>query len=357
MGGPATVVRGVWSLCLSLSSGEGCSLHPVNAVVASIQSSLKSVADVNPTFMSVDEKAWALRALVEAETQLGELRLRVMAAADDVADAEGSRSAGAWLSHHARLRRGDAASDLALAKALDRDRPVLAASVREGRVNIAQAKVNVAALAEIPTRVGVEVLAKAEVHLVDLAAEHDPTELAKLGRRILEVVDPERFEAEEARKLIDAEKHAGEKQRLRMRALGDGTTRISAIVSDATAARLATYLHAFTNPRLADGAVRSSADEAGQSPDERPVFGGPLAMLGRPKQLAEAFGQLMEALDPSRLPIHGGDATNVTVTISFEDLLKDLGWRPSTTVSRVTGSTPSPQAKPDAWRARPSTLR
>lgn len=126
-------------------------------------------------------------------------------------------------------------------------------------------------------------------------------------------------------KLADAERHAGEKQRLRMRALGDGTTRISAIVPDATAARLATYLHAFTSPRLADGAVRSAADEAGRSAAEKPVFGGPLAMLGRPKQLAEAFGQLMEVLDPSRLPIHGGDATNVTVTISLKDLEQGLG--------------------------------
>src|SRR5690606_37497022 len=146
-----------------------------------------------------------------------------------------------------------------------------------------------------------------ETHLVGLAAEHDPSAFAKLGRRILEVIDPERFEEEEARKLANAEKHAAEKQRLNMRALGDGTTRISAIVPDATAARLATYLHAFTNPRLADGAVRGAADESGQSPAEKPAFGGPLAMLGRPKQLAEAFTQLLETLDPSRLPIHGGD--------------------------------------------------
>src|SRR5690606_16605593 len=74
-----------------------------------------------------------------------------------------------------------------------------------------------------------------------------------------------------------------------------------------------------------DGAVRGAADESGQSPAEKPAFGGPLAMLGRPKQLAEAFTQLLETLDPSRLPIHGGDATNVTVTISLADLKNDLG--------------------------------
>ena len=300
-------------------------MHLVNAVVESIRASLKSVADVNPTFMGADDKAAALRSLVAAETQLVELRLRVLVSADDVAGAEGFRSAAAWLSHHTRMRRGDAAADLSLATALDGERPVLAAAVREGRVNVAQARVIAGALAELPTRVGVEVIAKAEAHLVDLADDHDPSALAKLGRRILEVIDPDRFEEEEARKLADAEKHAAERQRLRMRALGDGTTRITAIVPDATAARLATYLHAFTNPRLADGAVRTRADEAGQSDTEKPQFGGPLAMLGRPRQLAEAFAQLLEALDPKRLPVHGGDATNVTVAIALADLKNDLG--------------------------------
>lgn len=299
--------------------------HPVLGAAASIDEVLKSLADVNPTFMTTQEKATALVEFVSLESRLAEVRLRVLAAADDVSEAQGFRSTGDWLSHHARIRRSDAAADLSLSKALDRDRPVLAVGLREGRVNLRQARVIAAALDELPTRVGAEVLAKAEVHLVRLAAEYDPSELAKLGRRILEVIDPERFEEEEARTLADAEKHASEKQRLRMRAMGDGTTRISAIVPDAAAALLATYLHAFTNPRLSDGAVRNRTDEAGQEASEKPAFGGPLAMLGRPKQLAEAFSQLLEAIDPSRLPIHGGDATNVTVTITLADLQKKLG--------------------------------
>src|SRR5690606_21772159 len=146
-------------------------------------------------------KATALVEFVSLESRMAEVRLRVLAAADDVAEAEGFRSAGTWLSHHARVRRTDAVADLSLAKMMDRGHPVLAAGVREGRVNIAQARVIEAALAELPTRVGVDVIAKAETHLVGLAAEHDPSALAKLGRRILEVIDPERFEEEEARKL------------------------------------------------------------------------------------------------------------------------------------------------------------
>ncbi|GGD17342.1 HNH endonuclease signature motif containing protein [Nocardioides daphniae] len=303
-------------------------MHPVNAVAEAISASLKSVCDVNPTFMSADEKAYALLSLLEVESRTAELRLRVMAAAGDVAEREGFRSIATWLAHHGHVRRGDAAADLRLAEALDRERPTLAAGVREGRVTIAQARVIAAAVEELPDRVGRDVIEAAEAKLVELAADHDPSDLAKLGRRILEVVDPDRFEDEEARRLADAEKHASERQRLRMRALGDGTTRITAVVPDATAARLGTYLHAFTNPRLADGAVRTNA---AHQEDEKPAFG---TRITHPRRMAEAFTQLLETLDPTRLPIHGGDATHVMVTIPFEALKRDLG------VATIDNATP-----------------
>src|SRR5690606_24604678 len=48
-------------------------------------------------------------------------------------------------------------------------------------------------------------------------------------------------------------------------------------------------------------------------------------VVNHPRRLAEAFAQLLETLDPSQLPVHGGDATNVTVTIPFETLKTGLG--------------------------------
>jgi len=251
---------------------------------------------------------------------MDEVFLRLLGTCDDVAEADGHRDVAAWLSARAQVRRSDAAADHRLAKALDRDLPVLARSLREGRVNLAQARVIAAAIEELPAHVGQDVIAQAEAQLVELADEHDPTALAKLGRRILELVDPERFEAEEARALAETEKRAAEKQRLRIRALGDGTSRITAVVPDATAARLSTYLHAFTNPRLSDGSVRSSA--ADQNDVDVPRFG---ERVSHPRRMAEAFGQLLEVLDPSRLPVHGGDATHVMVTIPFETLKAELG--------------------------------
>ena len=295
-------------------------MHPLREATAVIGTVLKSVADVNPTFMPSTDKSAVLLELIETRTRLDEVFLRLLSSCDEVAEADGHRDVAAWLAAQAQVRRSDAAADLRLAKALDQSLPVLARSLREGRVNIAQARVIAAAVEELPAHVGQDVIEAAEAKLVELADEHDPTALAKLGRRILEVVDPERFEAEEARALAEAERRADERQRLRIRALGDGTSRITAVVPDATAARLATYLHAFTNPRLSDGAVRSNV--ADQDEADQPRFG---ERVSHPRRMAEAFGQLLEVLDPSRLPIHGGDATHVMVTIPFETLTAELG--------------------------------
>lgn len=294
-------------------------MHLMTETADAVQELVKAAADLNPTFMETADKAAALLTWLEVENQVAELRLRVMACAGDVAEAEGFRSVATWLAHHGRVRRADAAADLRLAEALDRTLPTLARSLREGRVTLAQAHVVARAVSEIPDSVGADVIARAEAELVRLAEDHDPSELATLGRRILEVVDPDRFEEVERRRLEDAERNARERQRLRIRSLGDGTARISGVVPDAVAARLTTYLHAFTNPRLRDGTARPEMADDSTSTHG---FGSPTS---HPRRLAEAFGQLLETLDPRRLPIHGGDATTLTVTVSLETLRSGLG--------------------------------
>ena len=59
--------------------------HPIVAAVGSVRSTLKSIGDANPTFMTTDDKAAALTELVRAEGQLAELRLRILADAGDLA--------------------------------------------------------------------------------------------------------------------------------------------------------------------------------------------------------------------------------------------------------------------------------
>ena len=292
--------------------------HPILAAVSDIRAILKGVAGANPTFMSTSEKAVALRELVAAEAQLVELRLRVLADAGDLADATGAKDAAGWLAHQTRTRFADARADLALAGVLDRERPVLAAGMREGAVTLAQAHVIRRALDALPAAVDADTVDRAEAHLVACAGEFGPKELGRIGRRVLDVVAPEIAEAAEAARLADLETAAAERTRMTMRRQGDGTTRISALVPDAVATRLATYLEAFANPRA------HAPDNDPRASRRRGRAGDPFTRLPYPRRMGEAFARFLETADPTRLPIHGGDATTVIVTIPLASLRAEL---------------------------------
>ncbi len=311
--------------------------HPVVAAVADVRARLKSVAGANPTFMGAGEKATALVELVAAEAQLAELRLRILADAGDLAAGTAAGTAGGaavrdaagWVAHHTRTSFADARADLRLAGALDRDRPVLAAAMRDGAASLAQARVIDRALTALPAGVDAQTVAAAEAHLVARAGEFGPKELGRIGRRILDVIAPDIAERAEAARLADLEAHAAEKTRLTLRRLGDGTTRISGRLPDATGTRLATYLEAFTNPRThrdpdPDPDPRNPRDTQ-DTPDRQSRAGDPVARLAYPTRMGRAFVELLETLDSHRLPIHGGDATTVVVTIAYDALLADLG--------------------------------
>ncbi|MBL0746724.1 HNH endonuclease signature motif containing protein [Nocardioides baculatus] len=282
--------------------------HPIVAAASDVRAALKGVAGVNPTFMSTADKADALTELGRAEAQLAELRLRILADAGDLAHETAAKDAAGWLAKATRTRFSDARADLALAAALDRDRALVAAAMREGSVTLAQAHVIRRTVDALPSSVDADTVAAAEAHLVAQAAEFGPKELGRIGRRVLEVVAPEIAEAAEAARLAEQEANAAERTRLTMRRLGDGTTRISGRVPDAVATRFATYLEAFTNPRVAG--VGTGGDAV-----VRPAY---------PKRMGDALAQFLEAVDPARLPLHGGDATTVIVTIPLASLQAKL---------------------------------
>lgn len=280
---------------------------PLLACAETFEEALDEVTDAEPTFLRTGEKAELLRRLTAIEARVGELRLRVMASAGDVADATGARDIGAWLAAETRQGHETPRADHRLATALDRRYEHLRHALRAGAVNVAQARVIAAALDGLPDDLDPSVLRRAEEALVGYAASHTPRELTILGRRILEVVAPEIAEAEEARRLQAEEAHARARAKLTLKPLGDGTTRLSGVIPNASADRLATYLHAFTNPRKPDG---TSAE----------AFTG-----SYPRRLGQAFCQLLESIDPGRLPQHGGDATTVMVTIPLAQLRAELG--------------------------------
>ncbi len=208
---------------------------------------------------------------------MAELRLRVLADASDLAESTAAKDAAGWVAHQTRTRIADARADLTLATALDRQRPVLAAGMRDGDVTLAQAHVIRRALDALPARVPSDTIALAESQLVAYAREFGPAELGRLGRRILDTVAPEIAEQAEADRLTDLEAHAADKTRLTMRRQGDGTTRISALVPDATATRFATYLEAFANPRTTPPTAQAPA-----APHRTPTDIAPRLRSARP---------------------------------------------------------------------------
>lgn len=292
--------------------------HPVLAATTLIDEALKAVADTNPTFMPTADKAEALKELTRIESRVAELRMRILADADDLAAESGARDAAGWFADATHTRFEDARADLRLATALDRRWSSLAAALREGRANTAQARVIVRALEALPDEVPQDVLAEAEASLIEHAARFAPRQLARIGRHVLAVVAPDLVDEAEGKRLAELEAEGRRRTRLALRRLGDGTTWLSARLPDAAATRLATYLEAYSNPRR-DHVI--STDDAGGAAGAL----DPVARLPYPRRLGEAFCQLLETLDPKRLPLHGGDATTVIVTIPFETLTSELG--------------------------------
>ncbi len=279
--------------------------HPVVACAARLSEELAAIAEVPVELMSAEDKAAALVAVSATVDQAQALRLRLLAASDDVAVGAGARDAGAWLAHEVRGDRREQQRDLRLGEALARRWQRVGDGLAAGEVNLAQARVVAHALDQLPEDVPADVVASAEQQLVAYAADFGPRELRVLGRRILDVVAPEVAEAAEARALADEERHAAETMSLTFQPCGDGTTRLHGRLPDAAAHRLATYLDAFTSPR-----------QRGPEPAEDR---GPLH-----RQRGLAFCALLEHLDPAKLPAHGGDTTTVMVTMTLDQLRADL---------------------------------
>ncbi len=280
-------------------------VHPVLACADAIEQALKDVSGVDPGFMVTEEKAAALTRLDRLADQVTALRLRVMAGAGDVADVTADHTVATWLAAETRTDPRDRAGELALGRSLERRWTRLGAALAHGSVNLPQALVITRALEDLPVQeVGADAVVRAEEALIDYAATYAPRELRRLGRRILEVAAPENCDEAEGRALEREERRAAAVAGLSLRRLGDGTTRMSGRFPDAVADRLRTYLEAHSSPR------------------HRGVGEGDQV---RPRQrMAEAFAAFLEAADTARMPLHGGDATSVFVTISLETLTSQL---------------------------------
>ncbi len=328
----------------------------VAGVLEGLDQRVGVLLDLDPTYLSTADKRDLLVALTRLETRVTAAKLAVIAGSEDVADADGARDVAAWLTSTCQVDRTTARRQQRLARALATKRPALADRLARGEVNLEQAQVIATGLDKLPADVPAEVKTKAEEHLVAQAADHPPRELRILTRRVLDVVAPDLGEEEERKALEAEEAEARKKTRLFTRSHGDGSTSVIARVPDLVASRLLTHLQAYLNPRTERSSVKADPSQThrgsgagegglrrvGAPPTDVATQGDVLADDGEPTpydvRLGHAFCSLLEHLDPHRLPIHGGDATSVVVTIDHDTLRTGLGLATTSTGEVITAS-------------------
>ncbi|KAA1419133.1 DUF222 domain-containing protein [Nocardioides humilatus] len=286
-------------------------LDPTHQAVLCLQAATASVTEAltyEPVYMSADDKRAALLAIADLERRTAAEKLKLMAACGDVADLDGARDVAAWLAQRTQAEARPLRHEQRLAEAVDKQWLRVADGMAAGAVSVEQAHVIVRCLTDLPERLGTEIIASAEIRLVEEAQRLNPTELKIIATRILELVAPEIAEAEDARRLEREEQRARETMRARTKDLGDGTGTLTARLPIGILRRLETYLHAFTNPRKETGDPNTESDR-----------------IPYPRKLAQAFCSLLEHLDPTALPQHGGVPTTLLVTITEDSLKQRLG--------------------------------
>ncbi|MGI8576601.1 MAG: DUF222 domain-containing protein [Nocardioidaceae bacterium] len=277
--------------------------------------------------LSDAEAVAALDAAYRKVTQAHAVALRLLGAVDGrgLPVAHGATCTQAWLTARRRVRPGDAKRDVELARLLTRAAdatpdpagigdtetdPVegswLAAGVHAGAVNVEQAGCIATALSELPVETDVDARVVAERVLVDQASDHGPATLARLGHRILDVIDPD-----EADRRLGAVLDREERQATRLRS----ATRFS----DGHGS----VFYKLRIP-LADDTVIYPVLDALAAPDPAGPAG---ADTRTPHQrLADAFVETFRRVTlDGDLPQSGGDRPRIVITMDLNHLQAGIG--------------------------------
>ena len=282
-------------------------MHPIIGCATDVQTALKGVASVEPTFMSVGEKQSALVALAEARSQLDALTARVLAASDDVGEQHGLRDAAAWLAVRTRTTRSQARRDLALGRALEQHDGV-ATALTSGELRTEQARVIVEAVDALPPHVDLDVRGLAETTLLELAARHDARDLRQIGKRILDVVAPEVGECHEESVLAAEEARAAAGVELTLVDDGEGRCHGRFTVPSHVGAMLKRHLLALANP-----ARHTEAELRDDTGDWKPLR----------RRLGEALVEYVERYPVDATPQTAGVNATIVVTMTLEQLLAE----------------------------------
>jgi hypothetical protein len=272
-------------------------------------------------------------------TQVGALQLRLLreVGARGLPVEHGASSTTAWLRDRFRLSDGAAQRMVRLATSLD-GLPATAEALAAGAVNVEQAQVIAAAVADLPIDVPAEVRSDGEEYLLTQAAAFGPRELGALGQRLHEVIAPEQAAQRELADLTRAEARAHQRRGMWLTDLaGTSQVRLTGWLDRADAAAI----NAALDPLCAPSATPETAGPASAGPTSAapasaaPASAAPAsaapASAGRDARTAgqrrlDALVEVCQlACAGGDLPTNGGDRPQVVVTVSLDVLRNQLG--------------------------------
>ncbi len=278
------------------------------ATVADVSRLLDDVSGAPLWSNSDTEVTDLVGAVTRVANQVAALQLRVVAEADGrgVAGRVGASSSQAWLRDTIRVSPSEAKQQVVLAAALATGHERVRGALTGGSVTVAQARVIVEAVAELPAEVGADTRDAAEAFLVAQAGVFDPTALARLGRRILDVVDPDAADVDEARRLATQERRAYQRRCLSFTPDGHGTVWLRGRLDTESAAVVRRALDPLAAPRPGGP----------EQPDTR----SPGA------RTADALVEVCRrAVLAGELPVQRGQRPRVVVTVDADRLRRGVG--------------------------------
>ncbi len=312
--------------------------HPLLQVVGALDRVCEEAAEAGAWSLSEAELRSVLPEVTRVASRVAELQARLLAEADrrDLGEAGGYHDAAGWFANATRTTRPAAKGLVRLARSLDGGaheptRIALAA----GRVLPEQAQVIVEAVdalvsgpADGASRVHPELARRAEEHLIALAADHDAKELRVLGRRILEIVDPDAADEHEQRLLEAEERRAAAKMSFTIRSDGRGMMLGRFAIPELAGAMLKKHLDALAAPRHraalgSEPAAEMTSADGSDPGDTRHL---PIGSVSRPLRLGEAFCEYITSrpMTPDGTPKAGGTPATVVVTMTHEALTDQL---------------------------------
>jgi hypothetical protein len=332
--------------------------------VEQVRSAAVGCADTPVWSLSDADLAACLDVVHQAEQALAAVKLHLVRQAEvrDLPRVQHAYSCAGRLRTRLRLTSPVARRAVDAAKAVD-ERPSLDQALIAGAVNVEQAVVIDECLTGMPAEVGGEAVEKAEALLIGWAGEFDAKGLRMLGARILEHVAPEVAERVEAAALSRQEARAYATRTLSIVGNGDGRVRLTGWLDTEAAAIVTAALDPLCSPRTAADTLRhptgSAVDGGGLAGgavtgQDTPPFRVPGSGDTRPETGADRVtgdertaGQrradaLLEVcrlvLTTGHLPVNGGDRPQLTVTVAYDPLRRELGVGTLDTGHRLTAT-------------------